>query len=112
MKDQDKLPGSNRQGGLIYESREAILTSKKLRSTSAASGGIMNAGTGGRVRKKSKKLNTESEEYDSLNSDSDTGSRELDGPSRTESSNCLDEGGPVNFSSKFLHNDGLMKCLL
>jgi hypothetical protein len=58
---------------LIYESRETMLMSKKHRSIS---GGI-NVGTGQR-RKKSKKFNTESEEYDSLNSDSDTVSRELD----------------------------------
>lgn len=74
-----------------------MLMSKKHRSSS---GGV-NLGTGQRSRKKSKKFNTESEEYDSLNSDSDTVSRELDATSRTESSNCLDEQGPVNFSSKF-----------
>jgi hypothetical protein len=71
--------------------------SKKHRSSS---GGV-NLGTGQRSRKKSKKFNTESEEYDSLNSDSDTVSRELDATSRTESSNCLDDTGPVNFSSEF-----------
>lgn len=72
--------------------------SKKHRSSS---GGV-NLGTGQRPRKKSKKFNTESEEYDSLNSDSDTVSRELDATSRTESSNCLDDPGPVNFSSNFI----------
>lgn len=70
--------------------------SKKHRSAS----GSINTGTGQRPRKKSKKFNTESEEYDSLNSDSDTVSRELDATSRTESANCLDDPGPVNFSSK------------
>lgn len=73
-----------------------MLMSKKHRSAS----GSINTGTGQRPRKKSKKFNTESEEYDSLNSDSDTVSRELDATSRTESSNCLDDQGPVNFSSK------------
>lgn len=73
-----------------------MLMSKKHRSSS---GGV-NLGTGQRPRKKSKKFNTESEEYDSLNSDSDTVSRELDATSRTESSNCLDDPGPVNFSSE------------
>lgn len=96
LKDQDKSGTTRQAQGLIYESRETMLMSKKHRSTS---GGI-NVGTGQR-RKKSKKFNTESEEYDSLNSDSDTVSRELDATSRTESSNCLDDPGPVNFSSKF-----------
>lgn len=95
LKDQDKSGSARQAQGLIYESRETMLMSKKHRSTS---GGI-NSGTGGR-RKKSRKFNTESEEYDSLNSDSDTVSRELDATSRTESSNCLDDQGPVNFSSK------------
>lgn len=97
LKDQDKSGNSNRTTqGMIYESRDGIHMSKKHRS----GGGGMNAniGTGQRSRKKSKKFNTESEEYDSLNSDSDTVSRELDATSRTESSNCLDE--PVNFTSK------------
>lgn len=118
LKDQDK--SSTRQAqGLIYESRETMLMSKKHRSTS---GGI-NTGTGQRSRKKSKKFNTESEEYDSLNSDSDTVSRELDATSRTESSNCLDDPGtgPVNFSSKLMlipldihliqHNFCIRSCL-
>lgn len=98
LKDQDKGGSTRQTQGLIYESRETMLMSKKHRSTS---GGI-NTGTGQRQRKKSKKFNTESEEYDSLNSDSDTVSRELDATSRTESSNCLDDPGPVNFSSKEL----------
>lgn len=100
LKDQDKSGSTRQAQGLIYESRETMLMSKKHRSTS---GGI-NTGTGQRPRKKSKKFNTESEEYDSLNSDSDTVSRELDATSRTESSNCLDDPGPVNFSSKHLIN--------
>lgn len=98
LKDSDKSGTTRQAAGLIYESRETMLMSKKHRSTS---GGI-NMGTGQR-RKKSKKFNTESEEYDSLNSDSDTVSRELDATSRTESSNCLDDPGPVNFSSKFFY---------
>lgn len=91
--------GGSDRGGLIYDSRDAISTSKKMRSCSSV-GSALATGTG--PRKKSKKLNTESEEYDSLNSDSETGShRELDGiTSRTESSNCLDEPGPVSFSSE------------
>jgi hypothetical protein len=98
LKDQDKGSSNRQTPGMIYESRDAMHISKKHRSSS---GGGMNAsGTGQRSRKKSKKFNTESEEYDSLNSDSDTVSRELDATSRTESSNCLDDTGPVNFSSK------------
>lgn len=108
LKDQDKRDNLSRQQtaqGMIYESREAMHLPKKHRSMSSGGGlagvGIMNStGTGQRTRKKSKKFNTESEEYDSLNSDSDTVSRELDATSRTESSNCLDDTGPVNFSSK------------
>jgi hypothetical protein len=103
LKDQEKRDNQNRQTaqGMIYESREAMHMSKKHRSSSSASGMVINSsGTGQRSRKKSKKFSTESEEYDSLNSDSDTVSRELDATSRTESSNCLDEVGPVNFSSK------------
>jgi hypothetical protein len=80
---------------MIYESRDGMHMSKKHRS------GMNSSGTGPRSRKKSKKFNTESEEYDSLNSDSDTVSRELDATSRTESSNCLDEPVPVNFSSEY-----------
>lgn len=98
LKDQDKSGTTRQAQGLIYESRETMLMSKKHRSSS---GGVNLGGTGQRPRKKSKKFNTESEEYDSLNSDSDTVSRELDATSRTESSNCLDDPGPVNFSSKF-----------
>lgn len=97
LKDQDKSGTTRQAQGLVYESRETMLMSKKHRSSS---GGV-NLGTGQRPRKKSKKFNTESEEYDSLNSDSDTVSRELDATSRTESSNCLDDPGPVNFSSEF-----------
>lgn len=87
-----------------------MLMSKKHRSSS---GGV-NLGTGQRPRKKSKKFNTESEEYDSLNSDSDTVSRELDATSRTESSNCLDDPGPVNFSSELFTINFLssLKCEL
>ncbi|CRK99030.1 CLUMA_CG011985, isoform A [Clunio marinus] len=95
LKDQDK--SSTRQAqGLIYESRETMLMAKKHRTSSSG----INTGTGSRSRKKSRKFNTESEEYDSLNSDSDTVSRDLDANSRTESSNCLDDTGPVNFSSR------------
>jgi len=82
---------------MIYDSRDSMHLSKKHR-TSSSVGGMNATGTGPRSRKKSKKFNTESEEYDSLNSDSDTVSRELDATSRTESSNCLDDTGPVNFS--------------
>lgn len=61
-------------------------------------------GTGQRVRKKSKKNTTESEEYDSLNSDSDTASREVENTIRgggvTEDEPM---GPPVNFS-EFLGN--------
>lgn len=98
LKDQEKSSSNRPAAGLIYESRETMMMSKKHRSSS----GVLGSGTGQRPRKKSKKFNTESEEYDSLNSDSDTVSRELDATSRTESSNCLDDTGPVNFSSKWI----------
>lgn len=99
MKDQEKRDNANRQSaqGMIYESRDQLHMSKKHRSSTG-----ITCGTGQR-RKKSKKFSTESEEYDSLNSDSDIGdtvSRELDATSRTESSNCLDDPGPASFSSK------------
>lgn len=97
LKDQDKIGSARQAQGLIYESRETMLMSKKHRSSNS----VISSGTGQRSRKKSKKFNTESEEYDSLNSDSDTVSRELDATSRTESSNCLDDPGPVNFSSEY-----------
>lgn len=92
LKDQEK-PVCRPSGTLIYDSREGM-AAKKARSSSG------NVGTGQRLRKKSKKPNTESEEYDSLNSDSD--SRELDATSRTESSNCLDE--PANFGILIYHS--------
>lgn len=80
--------------GIIYDSRDALSTSKKIRSS--------NNGTGQRTRKKPKKNKAESEEYDSLNSDSDVGSRDIDGTSRTESSNCIDEASnAANFSENF-----------
>jgi hypothetical protein len=102
LKDQEKSSSNRPAAGLIYESRESMMMSKKHRLSSGVLG---STGTGQRPRKKSKKLNTESEEYDSLNSDSDTVSRELDATSRTESSNCLDDTGPVNFSSKWITCD-------
>jgi hypothetical protein len=92
LKDQEKMSNNSTRsglieesGGIIYDSRDALSTSKKIRAS--------NSGTG--RRKKPKKNKAESEEYDSLNSDSDVG----DGASRTESSNCLEEATNVpNFS--------------
>lgn len=58
-----------------------------------------NIGTGKRSHgRKSKTQKSESEEYDSLGSDTESGSGEH-GRSRKDSSHHLDENGPVNFSS-------------
>ncbi|XP_036147344.1 Down syndrome cell adhesion molecule-like protein Dscam2 isoform X7 [Monomorium pharaonis] len=51
----------------------------------------------GRARRKSKSFKSESEEYDTLGSDSDT---EVGTSSRTESSNHLDDSGPTSIMAR------------
>ncbi|XP_076675492.1 cell adhesion molecule Dscam2 isoform X9 [Andrena cerasifolii] len=51
----------------------------------------------GRARRKSKSFKSESEEYDTLGSDSDT---EVGTSSRTESSNHLDDSGPASIMTR------------
>jgi len=51
----------------------------------------------GRARRKSKSFKSESEEYDTLGSDSDT---EVGTSSRTESSNHLDDSGPTSMMAR------------
>ncbi|XP_015190720.1 PREDICTED: Down syndrome cell adhesion molecule-like protein Dscam2 isoform X7 [Polistes dominula] len=51
----------------------------------------------GRARRKSKSFKSESEEYDTLGSDSDT---EVGTSSRTESSNHLDDSGPTSLMAR------------
>lgn len=51
----------------------------------------------GRSRRKSKSFKSESEEYDTLGSDSDT---EVGTSSRTESSNHLDDSAPVSILAR------------
>lgn len=51
----------------------------------------------GRARRKSKSFKSESEEYDTLGSDSDT---EVGTSSRTESSNHLDDSGPTSILAR------------
>ncbi|KYN00443.1 hypothetical protein ALC62_08747 [Cyphomyrmex costatus] len=51
----------------------------------------------GRARRKSKSFKSESEEYDTLGSDSDT---EVGTSSRTESSNHLDDSGPMSIMAR------------
>ncbi|XP_076177343.1 cell adhesion molecule Dscam2 isoform X5 [Ptiloglossa arizonensis] len=51
----------------------------------------------GRARRKSKSFKSESEEYDTLGSDSDT---EVGNSSRTESSNHLDDSGPASIMTR------------
>lgn len=51
----------------------------------------------GRARRKSKSFKSESEEYDTLGSDSDT---EVGTSSRTESSNHLDDSGPASIMAR------------
>lgn len=51
----------------------------------------------GRARRKSKSFKSESEEYDTLGSDSDT---EVGTSSRTESSNHLDDSGPTSIIAR------------
>lgn len=53
------------------------------------------------MHRKSKNHKSESEEYDSLGSDSESGSGEHIGAagSKTESANHLDDSGPLNFSN-------------
>lgn len=51
----------------------------------------------GRARRKSKSFKSESEEYDTLGSDSDT---EIGTSSRTESSNHLDDSGPTSIMTR------------
>lgn len=51
----------------------------------------------GRSRRKSKSFKSESEEYDTLGSDSDT---EVGTSSRTESSNHLEDSGPASIMAR------------
>lgn len=62
---------------------------------------VTNMGTAKRTRRKSKHHKSESEEYDSLGSDTESGSGEHGTSSRTESSNHLEDSGPPSFSKCF-----------
>lgn len=64
-----------------------------------------NIGTGKRSHgRKSKTQKSESEEYDSLGSDTESGSGEHGNNMRKDSSNHLDDNGPVNFSSTIFNH--------
>jgi hypothetical protein len=80
LKDQDKAR-SPKQPLSVYECRDTILVHKKYRSNN----------TVGTEKRRKKKCHTESEEYDSLNSDD---SREL----QYQMTNCIDE--LANFPSE------------
>lgn len=67
----------------------------QVRSSSSLS---QSMGTNKRMHRKSKNHKSESEEYDSLGSDSESGSGEHIS-SKTESANHLDDSGPLNFSN-------------
>lgn len=68
-----------------------------MRSGSSLSQSV---GTNKRVHRKSKNHKSESEEYDSLGSDSESGSGEhVGGGSKTESASHLEDSGPLNFSN-------------
>lgn len=101
--------------GLVYDSRDSTLstgstaaTLKILRppSVNSAPPPSTNISTEKRNRRKSKTIKSESEEYDSLNSDSDLSERGSGGgtgvvgtASRTESTGHLDDPELLNFSS-------------
>lgn len=90
LKDQEKSPRSPKQPLSVYECRDTILVHKKYRSNNTVVG---------TEKRRKKKCHTESEEYDSLNSDD---SREL----QYQMTNCIDE--LANFPSEFqiaLRND-------
>lgn len=107
LPDQENLSGNpmsrNQNNSLIYDTRDMMVGSKQQIRSNSNSNSNSNTGTIKRMRRKSKSFKSESEEYDSLGSDTDTGSAENCGvSSRTESANNLIDGsvgGSLNYTS-------------
>ncbi|XP_060817476.1 cell adhesion molecule Dscam2-like isoform X2 [Bombus pascuorum] len=85
LPEQENLSANPMRQAFYYERSETMLQGNQYTKVR------------GRARRKSKSFKSESEEYDTLGSDSDT---EVGTSSRTESSNHLDDSGPASIMTR------------
>ncbi|XP_015431460.1 PREDICTED: Down syndrome cell adhesion molecule-like protein Dscam2 [Dufourea novaeangliae] len=90
LPEQDNLSANPMRQAFYYERSETMLQGNQCDMDQYTK-------VRGRPRRKSKSFKSESEEYDTLGSDSDT---EVGTSSRTESSNHLDDSGPASIMTR------------